>query len=50
MENKIKLLESEENNVKKTLTRSIQNKNQMVQKMAELGASKEEIIKAKMEQ
>lgn len=50
MENKIKLLESEEITVKKTLNRQIHNKNQMVKKMAELGAAKEEIIKAKMEQ
>lgn len=50
MENKIKLLESEELNVKKTLNRQILNKNTMVKKMAELGAAKEEIIKAKMEQ
>ena len=50
MENKIKLLESEELNVKKTLNRQIMNKNTMVKKMAELGAAKEEIIKAKMDQ
>jgi hypothetical protein len=45
MENKIKLLESEELSVKKTLNRQINNKNTMVKKMAELGAAKEEIIK-----
>lgn len=45
MENKIKLLENEEQNVKKTLNRQIQNKNQMIKKMAELGSAKEEIIK-----
>lgn len=45
MENKIKLLESEELNVNKTLNRQINNKNTMVKKMAELGAAKEEIIK-----
>lgn len=50
MENKIKLLENEEQNVKKTLNRQINNKNQMIKKMAELGSAKEEIIKAKMEQ
>eukprot|EP00340_Litonotus_pictus_P001651 CAMPEP_0170515072 /NCGR_PEP_ID=MMETSP0209-20121228/1555_1 /TAXON_ID=665100 ORGANISM="Litonotus pictus, Strain P1" /NCGR_SAMPLE_ID=MMETSP0209 /ASSEMBLY_ACC=CAM_ASM_000301 /LENGTH=229 /DNA_ID=CAMNT_0010799399 /DNA_START=27 /DNA_END=716 /DNA_ORIENTATION=- len=50
MENKIKLLESEETSVKKTLNRQIVNKNTMVKKMAELGAAKEEIIKSKMEQ
>ena len=50
MENKIKLLESEEISVKKTLNKQILNKTQMQKKMAELGAAKEEIIKAKMEQ
>ena len=50
MENKIKLLESEEVNVKKTLNRQVLTKNQMIKKMAELGAAKEDLIKAKMEQ
>lgn len=48
MENKIKLLESEELSVKKTYNRQIVNKNKMVKKMAELGAAKEEIIKVKI--
>jgi chromosome segregation ATPase len=50
MENKIKLLESEEQNVKKTLNRQIMNKTTMVKKMAELGSAKEELIKSKMDQ
>lgn len=50
MENKIKLLEKEEQGVRKTLSREIQNKNSMVKKIAELGSAKEELIKAKMEQ
>jgi ElaB/YqjD/DUF883 family membrane-anchored ribosome-binding protein len=49
MENKIKLLETEETVVQKNLNRQVNNKNQMVKKMAELSAAKEEIIRAKME-
>lgn len=50
MANKVKLLESEELNVKKTLNRQIVNKNQMIKKVSEIGAVKEDLIKARLRQ
>lgn len=48
MENKIKLLESEETNIKSRLDKQLVNQSQKVKKMAELSSAKEELIKAKM--